>query len=89
MGQIRFDTLDGETIVSASLGSEYRGCGLGEELIRKGCQAFIGETRVKKIRALIKENNLGSIRAFEKAGFNSGDKVVHKGFKSVTMQYEE
>lgn len=85
VGQIRFDILNGEAVVSASLGPEFRGHGLGEELIRRGSQTLLEETEVKSIRALIKENNPLSIRAFEKAGFTLGDKVVHKGVKTVTL----
>lgn len=87
VGQIRFDIEGDEAAVSVSVGPQFRGYGLGSDLIRKACELIIGESKIKTIHALIKEKNTASIRAFEKAGFAIADNIIHKGFKTIIMLY--
>lgn len=65
VGQFRVDQ-SGD--VSVSLDSTYRNLGLGALLIKKGSEAYKEKNPIK-LYAIVKEENVGSFRAFEKAGY--------------------
>jgi UDP-2,4-diacetamido-2,4,6-trideoxy-beta-L-altropyranose hydrolase len=89
IGQIRFDPDGDEALVSVSLEPKFRGYGLGGEFIRRACGKFIDETKVEKIRALIKKSNKASIGAFEKGGFSIVDHIFFKGSETVVLRYSK
>jgi|SRR4051812_2711919 UDP-2,4-diacetamido-2,4,6-trideoxy-beta-L-altropyranose hydrolase len=70
VGQLRFDFRVQIATISLSLAPEARGRGLGLELINLGSHSVFASGRAMLIEAFIKPNNLGSIRAFEKAGYS-------------------
>ena len=78
VGQIRFDFgSEKSATISISLASGVRGKGLGTQLIWMACRELFAETEVARVEALIKPGNVASIRAFEKAGFETdGDTEV-------------
>ena len=68
-GQIRFQAMDKEAEVSVNLCPDFRGSGLGSELIRLASERYLDERGPKNIFALIKKENRTSISAFSKAGY--------------------
>lgn len=86
-GQIRFDKKNQETIVSLSIAPEFRGCGLGEKLIRLGCGQMSHDLGVLVFTALIKKENVSSQYAFTKAGFQMTEPALHHEETAIVMKY--
>lgn len=83
VGQIRFEKLNGnEFVIGVSIGKEFRGKGYAKEILVLGSDHFINENPDRRIHAYIKEENLRSKYAFEKAGFKFVQMVNYEGFKS-------
>ena len=84
-GQIRFELrTDGEFEVHISIAKETRGKGLATRVIELGVERIRKEHSVARIHAFVKESNLASVRAFEKAHFRRvgtqlirGDIAIH------------
>jgi RimJ/RimL family protein N-acetyltransferase len=68
-GQIRFDHVDGFYLIDFSVISYERGKGLGKYLLFEGIKFIKKEDLNPKFRALVKFNNISSIKVFEKCGF--------------------
>jgi RimJ/RimL family protein N-acetyltransferase len=85
VGQVRVDgAAEGEAEIHVSVAAARRGAGWGERLIRLAVVDASRQRRLGRIRAVIKEDNAGSLRSFEKAGFCrvasrtiQGARVVH------------
>jgi UDP-2,4-diacetamido-2,4,6-trideoxy-beta-L-altropyranose hydrolase len=70
VGQIRFEGGEAEQVISYLISPEMRGQGLGSVVLLKGVGQLLSEnSNVKKISGYVKESNLASCRAFERAGF--------------------
>jgi UDP-2,4-diacetamido-2,4,6-trideoxy-beta-L-altropyranose hydrolase len=70
VGQVRFEGLDAkEALINVSVTQEKRGAGLGADAIRLAVAELFKSTPVDRVHAYIKLDNLKSIRAFERAGF--------------------
>ena len=87
VGQIRFDKKNQEMIVSLSVAPEFRGCGLGEKLIRLGCGQMSHDYGVPTFTALIKNKNISSQYAFTKAGFQMTNPDRHHEKTAIVMKY--
>lgn len=71
-GQVRFDVASqqGEAVVNISLKKNIRGLGLSPLVINESVGKLMKVRKdVKLIRACVKDENVASMRAFEKAGF--------------------
>ncbi len=70
IGQIRFD-IDEElqSVVSISLASKQRGQGYGKLMLQMAIAELFQHVAVNHIQALIKPDNVASIRLFESVGF--------------------
>jgi len=68
VGQIRFDDIQGDAVLSYALDGLVRGRGWGKVIINLGLSAIF-EVGVSRVRAEVKPENLASCRIFEKAGF--------------------
>jgi UDP-2,4-diacetamido-2,4,6-trideoxy-beta-L-altropyranose hydrolase len=80
MGQIRFDRQDNyQAEISISLVPHERGCGHGRLLIEMALDELFRHTPVYIVHAHIKPQNIASIRAFEKAGFQRLDDNMLNG----------
>jgi UDP-2,4-diacetamido-2,4,6-trideoxy-beta-L-altropyranose hydrolase len=88
-GQIRFDKKNQETIVSLSLAPEFRGCGLGAQLIRLGCRQMFRDLGVSVFTAFIKKENISSQRTFAKAGFQIAEPALHHEEAAIVMKYDD
>lgn len=88
MAQARFSIMENrEAVISVSLASAFRGVGLGSRLIRLACEQASVERPIRKIRALVKQGNAASFRAFTQAGFRQCGTVEVSGQQAVAMDY--
>ncbi len=70
IGQVRIDRLsNGEAEIDVSVARDFRGAGYGSLLLEAALQEAFAAGRIKKVHALIRPENLASVRAFEGAGF--------------------
>ena len=73
IGTIRFEANESAIKTSVMLNPDFLGKGLGSKLIKLGVKRFIMEKNPDmQIIAEIKKDNVASIKAFEKAGFEEG-----------------
>jgi UDP-2,4-diacetamido-2,4,6-trideoxy-beta-L-altropyranose hydrolase len=86
IGQVRFDVCAGNATVSVGLGKVHRGKDWGALLIWSACRKLFREQSVDKIHAYIKLDNIASIRAFEKAGFEKSGNTTIKGCLALNFQ---
>ncbi|MEJ8802718.1 UDP-2,4-diacetamido-2,4,6-trideoxy-beta-L-altropyranose hydrolase [Pontibacter sp. H249] len=70
---IRFEILNGKAIISYLIGSGFRGKGLGHVILQKGVAKLLQQKpELKFVEGLVQQENMASVRAFEKAGFSYG-----------------
>lgn len=70
IGSIRFEDKGNAVKVSVMLNPDFSGKGLGALVIKLGTEKFINRKKPNKpIIAEIKKDNIASIKAFQKAGF--------------------
>lgn len=83
-GQIRFDinSKNKKAIINIGLAQGVRGLGLCSFIIDKSVDALLKIKNVNLIKAYIKEENIPSIRSFEKANFIFLENLIIKGNKS-------
>ena len=85
IGQVRFERKRGHYLISYSLARQYRGMGLGEELLKvaietfKNCQCFT-------LKAEVKADNVASNKIFEKLGF-SEEHPIQEGRRLFQLQF--
>ncbi|MEN6552615.1 MAG: UDP-2,4-diacetamido-2,4,6-trideoxy-beta-L-altropyranose hydrolase [Methanobacterium sp.] len=79
-GQIRFDIDGGNAVVSISLVKNYRGMGMGLNIIKTALKILKTEKKnVKSVIAYVKSDNVNSKRFFMKVNFNFlGEKIIKK-----------
>lgn len=88
-GQVRFDDMDGnDTVISVSISREYRGLGLGCRMIQGACVLFMKEKGDGRIKALVKQNNESSRKAFSGAGFRLVAEEYINEIPTIIMQYQ-
>lgn len=69
LGQIRFHRQGNEATVGVTIDPSRRGEGLGTDLIEQGTAWALRAGFADRVVALVKAQNVGSVKAFEKAGF--------------------
>ena len=89
IGQIRIEkeTLN-QAIISISISSENRGKGYAIDMLKKASKYFHSKNPEFIINAFIKNNNLNSIKSFEKALFKFQKKINYKGHNSLNYILE-
>lgn len=86
IGQVRIQKLDEKNaIISISIDFKHRGIGLAKEILKLSTDSFLSVHKEYLINAYIKEDNLYSKFAFEKAGFEFVRIIVYKDFKSYHL----
>ncbi|WP_255481092.1 UDP-2,4-diacetamido-2,4,6-trideoxy-beta-L-altropyranose hydrolase [Pontibacter sp. Tf4] len=71
--QIRFDIKAEKATISYLISRDFRGKGLGHTVLQKGIAQLQKEVpQVKEVEGLVQQDNMASVRAFEKAGFSYG-----------------
>ena len=86
LGQVRFDVKKNTAIISLSIAKEFRGMGIGSNIIQEAYVKFFTEKKIQTIQALIKKENMSSINAFKKAGFVKTNQIEHLGFPTIIME---
>ena len=71
LGQVRFEINGRTATISIGLALAARGRGYGSQLVWMACARLFDNTDVDRVEALIRLDNAGSIRVFEKAEFVS------------------
>ena len=90
VAHIRFDITDRTATLSYLIGADYRGKGLGHTVLLKGLEQLLQDRPdVQLVEGLVQEENVASIKSFEKAGFRYGeaDPAYPKAFR-LTWQPE-
>lgn len=83
IGQVRIQKQNiNEAIIGISIDSNHRSKGYAKEALLLATEIFLKSNPGFLINAYIKETNLSSKIAFEKAGFHFIDTMTHKNFKS-------
>jgi UDP-2,4-diacetamido-2,4,6-trideoxy-beta-L-altropyranose hydrolase len=84
-GQVRFDVipLQSEAVINISLCRGVRGLGLSAFVINKSIEELLKVRRdLKLIKAYVKDGNIASAKAFERAGFMFLEDTIFKGCKT-------
>jgi RimJ/RimL family protein N-acetyltransferase len=83
IGQVRIQKQqDNEAVIGISIDFKHRGKGFAKELLKLATESFLKSNSNYLINAYIKEANLDSKFAFEKAGFKFIDTIMYKNYKS-------
>jgi UDP-2,4-diacetamido-2,4,6-trideoxy-beta-L-altropyranose hydrolase len=87
VGQIRFELKNEGWIISISIVKEFRGKGLGSDLIKAGSlMLFDSDPEIDRIHAYIKNENLASVHVFEKSGYKKvGSQSINSKNDAVLM----
>ena len=87
-GQIRFDTKD-EVLININLNPDFLGKGLGSQLIAMSTKSFLQQNPgVKKVVAMVLEENDISKKAFQKAGYRLVKNDQKDGRKVCVFAFE-
>jgi UDP-2,4-diacetamido-2,4,6-trideoxy-beta-L-altropyranose hydrolase len=78
VGVVRFDLVDNEAVISVAIAEAHRGRGLGRRVIAEGTRTTLAIDGVSHVIALIRPDNIGSVRAFKAAGYLH-DGETHSG----------
>lgn len=79
VGVFRFDLSGNDSTISIALSPEHRGKGLGREIIASGTRTNLANSAIKRVIALIRPDNVGSVRAFLAAGYVRDGQIEANG----------
>jgi RimJ/RimL family protein N-acetyltransferase len=83
IGQIRiYIENEKEALIGVSIASEQRGKGYAKDMLKMASDFFLNSNPTFTINAYIKESNLSSRFAFEKAGFEFNALLNYENFHS-------
>ena len=85
VGQIRFDVSDGIAETDISVVREKRGFGFGQQIIKFGVELLCKRIFIRRVYALVKIENIASVKAFQKAGFRDSGEMTTRGCKCVYL----
>ncbi|OLS21886.1 MAG: hypothetical protein HeimC3_33390 [Candidatus Heimdallarchaeota archaeon LC_3] len=90
LGQVRFNTsnIDNTITVSIFVNQNFHSKGLGTKLLKDLSQIALKAFKAEKIIAHIKSDNIGSIKAFKKAGYVFYQEKIIKEIESVELVYK-
>jgi len=70
IGQVKFEISPPEAIISISIHNDFRGKGLSAIILKRAIECFLRKNNaIKSIFALIRPENVSSIKSFSKTGF--------------------
>ena len=89
IGQVRFDRIENSKnyVVAISINKQFRGIGIGNEILRQTSCKLNYDFDVKNIYAYIKEENQSSVKCFLNAGYKVIGKKEIDNFPSYKMIY--
>ncbi|MDW5443929.1 UDP-2,4-diacetamido-2,4,6-trideoxy-beta-L-altropyranose hydrolase [Polaromonas sp. SM01] len=82
-GQIRFERFEGAWEVHYALSPDFRGLGLGRQMLEQALATFTGEVGDASIIGRVKDDNRASLKIFESLGF---DASIDVRLKITTMK---
>ncbi len=85
IGQIRFDVSGDRAETDISVVREKRSHGFGQQIIKSGVAELCKQTFIHSACALVKIENIASIRAFQKAGFKAKGEKTECGCRCVCL----
>ncbi len=85
---LRIDMMQNENVIGIAIDKNFRGKGLAVPLLQLISKKFVQQTN-QKITAYIKEENIASMKSFEKAGYIFSEKCMINNEKSVKYIYEK
>lgn len=88
VGLVRFDTKDNKLIIGITISQKYRGQGLSSKLLRDACDIVRKKSKLP-IVALIKKENIPSLKSFEKAGFKFQNEIKINDIESYEYLYQK
>jgi UDP-2,4-diacetamido-2,4,6-trideoxy-beta-L-altropyranose hydrolase len=86
VGVLRYDLAGDEATVSIAIDPRWHSRGYGTAVLRAG-SALIGD-RAARLRALIKPDNLASIRVFASAGYRPAGETTVNGERALIMLHD-
>ena len=88
-GLVRFDFDESKNtfIIGITIAPKYRGRKLSTPFLKEACEYFLSICN-RPITAYIKEENIASVKAFERAGFKFKSNETIEGVKSLRYKYE-
>jgi RimJ/RimL family protein N-acetyltransferase len=88
-GQIRFDIEDNTAKIDFSIDAQHRGRGLGKLILKEGVAVFQEEVNHRYwVKGLVKQGNIASQKAFQKAGFQMKEESVIINEESFIVFYK-
>jgi RimJ/RimL family protein N-acetyltransferase len=78
LGQIRYDRVGTCAEIDIAISSARRGEGLGPKLLQMSADRACRVLGIDRLVGIVKEENLASCRAFEKAGFQRVGADIHR-----------
>lgn len=88
VGQIRFDFTDFIAEVHITIDRDMRGCGIGSRLLRVAVGELKDLAPIKYVCGHVLPDNIVSIRAFKKAGFQEKGLVIIHGERCIRFEIE-
>lgn len=86
IGQIRYEIKQDGVFVSVAISADYRGKGIAVQALKLTGQKIFSLPKVTILKALVNENNMPSLRCFEKAGFSSVGRETHRNEYFIIME---
>lgn len=85
IGQIRLDLDQHVATISINLAPAYWGQGYGVLMVRQAITIISNTLNISRFRALIKPENLASVKMFEKAGFVKSADIYYRGQPAIEL----
>lgn len=76
VGQVRFEVEQTEAMLSYSVDADYRGMGVGREIISQAIEQLTRASGVDKVTGVVKNDNRASLITFEKIGFKVRERTA-------------
>jgi RimJ/RimL family protein N-acetyltransferase len=87
-GLVRLEIAESNSVIGILIDEKFRGKGLSYLMLEKSASAYF-ETQYKPILAYIKQSNIASVKAFEKANFKFFKKDVVNEFPTLVYKLEK
>lgn len=89
IGQVRFDVREGVAEIDYSLDRIVRGRGLAKYLLRRGQDVLVKSVSIKEFRAIVKRENVASVKVFEGLGYwEVAGEVNVREFRLARTEFE-
>lgn len=73
--------------LTIAVSPKYRGKGIGATIITTACQLTLKNTPFRRIYAYVKQNNVRSLRVFDKSHFKRTGTTIKSGSSAVCFVY--